>query len=56
MGVDSNYLHVTADADGTVWVPGPQIRGLRTDGTVVRIDVAHVLNGGGGGAEEGRAE
>lgn len=48
MGVDSNYLHVTADADGTAWVPGPEIRGLRTDGTVAQIDVTEVLDGGGG--------
>ncbi|WP_295648335.1 hypothetical protein [uncultured Dietzia sp.] len=48
MGVDSNYLHVTADADGTVWVPGPQIRGLRTDGTVAQIDVTHILADSGG--------
>lgn len=43
MAVDSNYLHVTEDADGTVWVSGREIRGLRTDGTVARIDVAQVL-------------
>lgn len=49
MGVDSNYLHVTADADGTVWVPGPQIRGLRTDGTVTGIHVAHAIEGGRAG-------
>lgn len=45
MGVDSNYLHVSEDDDGTVWVPGPQIRGLRTDGSVKYIDVAHALEG-----------
>lgn len=43
MAVDSNYLHVTEDADGTVWVSGREIRGLRTDGTVARIDGAQAL-------------
>lgn len=44
MAVDSNYLHVTQDDNGTVWVPGREIRGLHTDGTVTRLDIAHFLD------------
>ena len=43
MAVNSNYLRVTADADGTVWGPGREIRGLHPDGTVTRIDIADFL-------------
>lgn len=43
MAVNSNYLRVTADIDGTVWVPGREIRGLHPDGTVTRIDIANFL-------------